>query len=304
MWGAVCNSVSARGPWTTLDKSKHINELELLGALFALESFLGDAVGLSVRLFLDNSTPVCYVNKSGGTRSLALTLTAKRLAEFCESRQLSVEAVHLAGELNVDADRESRADCDASDWKLETSVFSRINEIWPSDIDLFSSAWNAQLPSFFSWLPQPGAAGVNAFSRNWKGFFGYVFPPFSLIFKCLEKIVKEEANIVFVCPVWPTQPWFPVLLELTCDVPRLLRSSQSLLVSLMNEPHPLLATGTLQLAAWNLSGKITDSRDFRSRWSTYSWPATVPTHTQLMDRHGTIGQIGVFNGVPIPCQSL
>ena len=51
MWGAVCNSVSARGPWTTLDKSKHINELELLGALFALESFLGDAVGLSVRLF-------------------------------------------------------------------------------------------------------------------------------------------------------------------------------------------------------------------------------------------------------------
>ena len=138
----MCNSVSARGPWTTLDKSKHINELELLGALFALESFLGDAVGLSVRLFLDNSTPVCYVNKSGGTRSLALTLTAKRLAEFCESRQLS--AVHLAGELNVDADRESRADCDAiSDWKLDTSVFSLINEIWPSDTDLFSSAWNA-----------------------------------------------------------------------------------------------------------------------------------------------------------------
>ena len=55
--------------------------------------------------------------------ALALTITAKRLAEFCESRQLS--AVHLAGELNVNAGGESRADCDAiSDWKLDTSVFS------------------------------------------------------------------------------------------------------------------------------------------------------------------------------------
>ena len=92
------NGVSARGPWTILEKSKQINTLELLGALFAIESFLGEAVGHSVRLFLDNSFAVCYLNKSGGTRSLALTLTA----EFCESRHMSVEAVHLAGELNVD----------------------------------------------------------------------------------------------------------------------------------------------------------------------------------------------------------
>ena len=129
--------------------------------------------------------------------ALALTITAKRLAEFCESRQLS--AVHLAGELNVNAGGESRADCDAiSDWKLDTSVFSLINEIWPSDTDLFSSAWNAQLPSFFSWLPQPGAERL---CSQLERLFRLRFPPFSLIFKCLEKVVKEEANIVFVCPV-------------------------------------------------------------------------------------------------------
>jgi hypothetical protein len=29
----------------------------------------------------------------------------------------------------------------------------------------------------------------------------------------------EKANIVLVCPVWPTKPWFPVLLELVCDLP-------------------------------------------------------------------------------------
>ena len=84
-WGSVCNGVTARGPWTRSDSAKHINELELLGALFALESFLGDARELSVRLYLDNTTAVCYINKNGGTRSLALSSAAIRLTEFCES---------------------------------------------------------------------------------------------------------------------------------------------------------------------------------------------------------------------------
>lgn len=42
--------------------------------------------------------------------------------------------------------------------------------------------------------------------------------PLALIFKCLEQISMEKANIVLVCPVWPTKPWFPVLLELVCDL--------------------------------------------------------------------------------------
>ncbi len=58
-WGSVRKGVTARGPWTRSDSDKHINELELLGALFALESFLGDARELSVRLYLDNTTAVC-----------------------------------------------------------------------------------------------------------------------------------------------------------------------------------------------------------------------------------------------------
>lgn len=38
-WGAICNGVITRGPWTTKQTSMHINSLELLGALFALQSF-------------------------------------------------------------------------------------------------------------------------------------------------------------------------------------------------------------------------------------------------------------------------
>jgi hypothetical protein len=138
----------------------------------------------------------------------------------------------------------------------------------PYNIDLFSSHWNAQLPSFVSWRPQPGASAVNAFLLNWSSHAGYAFPPFALIPKCLEKLRREKANLVFICPVWPAQPWFPVLLESACDVPILFYPSHDLLLSATGVSHPLLQIGSFQLAAWKLPGKISEGRVFRNLWST------------------------------------
>jgi hypothetical protein len=303
-WGAICNGVTTRGPWTADQTLMHINSLELLGALYALQSFVKDSRGLSVKMYLDNSTTVCYINKGGGTKSAGLTNIAKTLADFCEQRQLTIIAVYLAGELNIEADKESRSDTDSSDWKLDQVVFGKIRDIWHTEIDLFSSLWNAQLPKFVSWRPQPGSTAVNAFSVNWGDFMGYAFPPFNVIPKCLEKIGRELANTVMVCPVWPTQPWFPILLELTCDVPLLLHPSSTLLVSPKGEPHPLLKTGALQLAVWMLSGDSSAGRGFRNHWSSFLWPATELQHFQHTSQPGGAGVIGVFNGVKIPCRYL
>ena len=84
----------------------HIDSLELTGALYAFKSFTKDAHGLSVRIYLDNSTAVCYINKGGGTKSDELTSVAKQFTEFCEERRLTVVAVHLPGVMNIEADRE------------------------------------------------------------------------------------------------------------------------------------------------------------------------------------------------------
>lgn len=62
-WGAVCNGVKIRGPWTTDQSSLHINCLELLGALYALQSFVGASPDLNVKLYLDNFTVIGYINK-------------------------------------------------------------------------------------------------------------------------------------------------------------------------------------------------------------------------------------------------
>ncbi len=51
-WGAVMNSVSAKGPWPLEDQGKHINELELLAAFFALKAFTSSSTGISVCLML------------------------------------------------------------------------------------------------------------------------------------------------------------------------------------------------------------------------------------------------------------
>jgi hypothetical protein len=180
-------------------------------------------------------------------------MAAKILAACCEMRNISIEAVFIAGELNVVADRESRAEADASDWQLAPFVFSKMREIWEMDTDLFDAPWNAQLQSFVSWKPQSGSMAINAFSISWDGVKGYA-PPFVDI-RCLEKLRREEATIVLICPIRPGQPWFPVILEHACDILRLLIPAASLVTSAQGASHPLLQSGALKLAAWRLSGE-------------------------------------------------
>ncbi|KZS08158.1 Uncharacterized protein APZ42_027944 [Daphnia magna] len=80
-WGAVFNEVSTRGPWTLSDRNRHINKLELLAALNGLKAFTSRLRNSTIRLMLDNFTAVHYINKSGGTKSPALSaITAEIVA--------------------------------------------------------------------------------------------------------------------------------------------------------------------------------------------------------------------------------
>lgn len=293
-----------RGSWTLLDRERHINELELIGALIAVQVFTAAAKSISAWIYLDNITAVAYINHGGGTRSAELTRISAALTEWCESRAIDIEAVYLQGRLNIVADEESHVGPDAGDWRLSPAVFETIQAIWPSEVDIFASRWNAQLTKFISWQPQPQAMMVNAFAINWKDLAGYVFPPFTQIFKCLEKIRREKAEVDFICPTWTGQPWFPVLLELACDVPRMFHQEPSLLLSAIEETHPLLTSDGLHLAAWKLSGDNFVARDFRHQWSAFSLPETDRELLAHTTPRGEIGIIGVCEGVRIPYRQL
>lgn len=74
-WGAVMNCSKARGSWVTEGRNMHINELELLAALFGLMSFANNARSISIYLVMGNVTAVNYVNKPGGSKSDKLNCT-------------------------------------------------------------------------------------------------------------------------------------------------------------------------------------------------------------------------------------
>lgn len=42
---------------------------------------------------------------------------------------------------------------------------------------------------------------------------------------------KGKSYVIMICPVWEAQPWYPVLLEMVCETPRLLHPSNDLLMS-------------------------------------------------------------------------
>ena len=102
-------------------------------------------------------------------------------------------AEYLPGSLNTEADWQSRNFQDSSDWRLKVSVFKDLERLLgPFDLDLFASRHNAQLPKYVSWRQDPFSVEVDAFQRNWKEEGLYMFPPFAMISRCLQKISRTE----------------------------------------------------------------------------------------------------------------
>ena len=67
--------------------------------------------------------------------------------------------------------------------------------------------------------------------------------------------------MVFVAPVWPAQPWYPLLLDLCIDFPLLLPVQEDLLTQ-GSRTHPLKH---LKLVGWLLSAEVTKRQTFLRR---------------------------------------
>ena len=122
---------------------------------------------------------------------------------------------------------------------------------------------------------------------------GYAFPPFCLIGRCLKKVREEEASLLLVTPIWKSQPWYPALLELLVDLPRILPQDPELLLGPTNNPHPLITAGKLRLAAWRLSGIESRQQEFLDKFPDYWQQGGVMEQTKPMRVPGEDGTVGV-----------
>lgn len=301
-WGAHCNGVSTGGLWSQSEQFLHINCLELLAGSFAIKCFAKDKTNIHIQLLMDNVTALTFINKMGGTKSRALASLSRDLWQWCLQRQITVSATHIPGILNVNADRESRHHLDSSDWKLCPVVFQTLQNLWgPLELDLFASRLTNQLPRFVSWKPDPQAEAVDAFSLQWNIVKGYAFPPFCLLGRCLSQVLRQQVPcLVLVAPVWKSQPWYPLLLDLLVDFPVLIPQSPNLLTR-EGVSHPLTH---LQLGGWLISGNSMRREAFHAKLESSSQRLGGKTPPTSMLLHGESGLAGALRGKLIPFQHL
>ena len=256
-WGAYLDGHVRSGEWTREQVSEHINVLEMRAVLLALQSLRELLRSQVVCLATDNSTVVAYLEKQGGTRSHVLCALAIKVLLLCREIDLTMQVKHLPGSLNILADTLSRRRQPVlTEWQLKPSVFRAVCQAWDRPhIDLFSTALNAQLPTYVSPVPDPQAWAVDALSLDWDGMNAYAFPPFNLVGRVLQKFRDHSCSLILVAPLWPRQPWFPELLSLLVDQPLRLPPSRDLLRqprSKTMHSRPQI----LHLHAWRLSREV------------------------------------------------
>ena len=151
-----------------------------------------------------------------GGRKPDLNKLAREIWKWCEERGLWVSAFFIPGIDNLRADSLSCAGKKLNEdmeWGLDQSVFVEIQVgMGPCNIDLFASSQNDKLPLYASNKPDKSAYAINAFSLNWNTGLNYAFPPFSCISRIIQKVIEEEADLILVAPLFPTQTWFPHVL--------------------------------------------------------------------------------------------
>jgi hypothetical protein len=304
-WGASCGETSTGGRWTRNESRNHINFLELLAAFLALKTFVPNLRPNRVLLRLDNVTAISFINRMGGTHSTTLSDLAVEMWKWCLQKGVIIHAEHLPGTENIRADWESRHVRDSSDWKLQREIFLQLERrCGPFTIDLFASRTNAQMQIYCSWKPDPHAVAVDALSISWRNHRPYMFPPFSLITRCLEKIDQEEVDAILIAPVWQSQVWFPRILESLMDDPILLPEIHNIVTDIDSNAHPLACQGHLPLAAWPISGRHSAQEAYRRELSQSSTNHGEVQQNQPTVQHGASGLIGVVNGAYIPFQLL
>lgn len=119
--------------------------------------------------------------------------------------------------------------------------------------------------------------GPDAFYMNWGPYLFYVFPPFSVIVKCFQKITQDMATGMLAAPLLPVQTWFTLMLNLLMDKPIILPQSNTLLT----QPHDgdlHLLRHQLRPLACKVSGNVSNGEEFHKRLllSSFSQGLLVP----------------------------
>ena len=268
-WGCYDpqQQVKSGGQWSTEEKNCHINYLELKGVFFGLKCLCTDNRISHVRIMTDNTTAVACINKQGSTKSKMCNEISREIWLFAMQQNMWLSAAHCPGVENTEADEASRVFDDQTEWAIKHDLYKKIcAKLGEPEIDLFASRLNKKVHRYCSWQLDPEATFVDSFLYDWGQELVYAFPPFSVIHKVIQKFIQNEAQGILIVPLWKTQPWLTLLVEIMCKEPVVFEiNNDELYLPFREGRHPL--AWRLRMLAVYCSGSPCATKDFERKLS-------------------------------------
>ena len=106
-WGAVMKNEVTHGMLGDEEKTEDINVLELKTAMLGVLSFCRNLHDCHIRIELDNTTAVSYINNMGGTHFFKCNKLSRQLILWCKFKRIWLSACNIAGKANVSSGRYS-----------------------------------------------------------------------------------------------------------------------------------------------------------------------------------------------------
>jgi ribonuclease HI len=212
-WGAVLEDALGQqvafGMWKGKQEQWTSNAKELSAVRVGLECFtrrgeLPD--GVTVLIKSDNTTTVGDINRLAAAASLAPTL--RLLVSVVQRHKIHLQAVHLPGIKNEEADRLSRLGR-TREYYLKEDVYGRAVQglgFQPEE-DAFGAT------PFLRTSTQPRRL-TDALLLDWSEKRLYLHPPPHLLTRTVSKAFKERTQAILIVPVWMGQPWLPLLRDI------------------------------------------------------------------------------------------
>ena len=258
-------SDEARGFFSHRESRNSSNWRELTAVSLTLQAAAPQFRNQVLLVETDNKVTEAYINHLGGRKPI-LSAIALQIWKTAHQFGIQLIAVHRPGKQNQRADKLSRWKVDNTDHQLLPLHFKQADRRWgPHSIDLFANRLNRQTRRYVSWRPDPFSVANDGLLFPLTGENAWCFPPEALIQRLLAKLVREQATITLVAPLWPSKPWWPELQALRIDRPIVLPSGQQSLRTVgLNK-----ASGFqhLNLAMWRISGSHSRILAYRMRQS-------------------------------------
>lgn len=222
----------AQGQWSQEDLADNINCLELRAGCLTLREFQDKITDHHILILSDNVATKGHINRQGGMHSRALMQEAELLGLWAEKHLLSIRAEHIWEQLMSRQTAHGVAPASGTVQRNNRTV----QDSGPGPVH---HTIRQPAAIFYSRFGTLRVEGANALCTPWLRGLLYAFPPLPMIPRVIRKVLEEKAEVLFLAPHWPRQPWFADLVSLSVSSPcRILQEKIFLSQGALVHPEP------------------------------------------------------------------